>query len=248
MSTDHDVRRALHELAEDAPSVSAIATGSAMRRIRKARLARQCTTAALSVTATAAVVAGAVILVRQPVDSASPGAQPSTRQSQTAGPPCPDAAGTMGNMSVDGSPLVMTMAAVPPLSVSNGTPQVSVAVNNNSATAVSVITSVHPDVVLVRDGVVVTAPVGVRSVGVELELAPGASHTFATPVSLTACQADGPGPEAPGKVPVSPAAGPLVEPGTYHLYATQTFQVRDATHPDGYPLEVRGGPWEIVLR
>jgi hypothetical protein len=246
MSSDHDVRRALRELAEDAPPVSAIETASTMRRIRKARVARQCATAALSVTATAAVVVGAVTIASQPSEVA-PDAQPPTRQPETVASQCPDAAATIGSMTIDGSPLVMTMTAAPPLSVSDGTPQISVVVTNNSNTVVSATTSVHPDVVLVRDGQVVTEPAGVRSVGVHVELAPGASHTFATPVSLAACQS-GPGVEAPDKVPVSTTQGPVVEPGAYRLYATQTFLVRDAAHPDGYPLEVRGGPWEIVLR
>lgn len=243
-----DLNRMLRELGAEAPPASAIPTGRVMRRIRRARQLRQAGAATLSVVATASAVAAVAFLTGWGGGNDRPAATQLPAPSST-GPSSAGCAAAGGGVNSSGSPLTMTVDQPVELSPAAGTPQASITVTNTSGAVVTAMTSIHPEVVLVRDGRAVTAPAGMRSAGLEIELAPGASRTFSTPVSLTSCTGVGPAPEAPGKVPVTTTAGPTIEPGEYLMYATQTFLLRDAAHPDSHHLvEVHGGPWQTVLR
>ncbi len=110
----------------------------------------------------------------------------------------------------------------------------TVTVTNRSDAALSATTSAQPDLVLLRDGRVVTLPIGQRAVGVRVDLEPGASRDFEAAASLRSCES---GPY--------PAGNPLPA-GTYQLVASQTFVASPA--PDGSGAVVaRGGPWEFTL-
>ena len=106
----------------------------------------------------------------------------------------------------------------------------SVTVTNRSGAALSATTAAQPDLVLIRDGRVVSVPIGLRAVAVNVDLEPGASQDFEAAASLRSCES-GPYP-----------AGTPLPAGAYQLVATQTFDIAGTG-----PLVARGGPWEIAL-
>ncbi len=106
----------------------------------------------------------------------------------------------------------------------------TVTVTNRSAAALSATTAAQPDLVLLRDGRVVSLPIGLRAVAVNVDLAPDASQDFDAAASMRSCES-GPYP-----------AGTPLPPGTYQLVASQTFDVAGSD-----PIVARGGPWEVTL-
>lgn len=106
----------------------------------------------------------------------------------------------------------------------------TVTVTNRSDAALSATTASQPDLVFLRDGLVVALPIGLRAVAVNVDLAPGAGQDFEAAASLRSCES---GPY--------PAGTPLPR-GTYQLVASQTFDVAGSD-----PIVARGGPWEVAL-
>ena len=108
-----------------------------------------------------------------------------------------------------------------------------VTVTNRTGATLSATTAAQPDLVLLRDERVVTLPIGLRAVAVNVDLEPGASMDFDAAASLRSCES-GPYP-----------AGTPLPSGSYQLVASQTFNI---VGPDGsIPIAARGGRWEVTL-
>jgi hypothetical protein len=131
----------------------------------------------------------------------------------------------------------LTMSAAVPaqgLDRAGGNALIPVIVTN-SGPAVRAVTATHPDITVVRNGVVVATPAGIRDAGTLVDLPVGQSHTFDTPIDLTDCADTG-------------SAAAILGPGVYQFYAVQRFDVQPTGASPGYTVEVQGGPWSIELR
>lgn len=127
-------------------------------------------------------------------------------------------------------------AALPkqPHPATNATVSVDVQITNESTETVDAITSLRPEVAVVRDGVVVSAPAGMRDVGIPITLEPGASAVYGMPVKLNDCRAI----VIAGKIPT----------GNYDLYAVQRFSPPTLGDVPAPLFAVRGGPWRLQVR
>jgi hypothetical protein len=190
--------------------------------IRRRRRARRATTVLVPVGLTLAV--GAIWMIAPPPDR--PGDPPPTPPAQTRGGVVLGECGTTVTGSVQPDSRLTMSAEVP--ARASGALRIPVTVTN-AGPALRAITATHPDVTVVRAGLVVATPAAIRDAGRVVELPAGQGHTFDTPVNLTPCARDG---------------APVLEPGTYQLYATQRFDPQ----PSGDPVEVQGGPWTVELR
>lgn len=89
--------------------------------------------------------------------------------------------------------------------------------------------SPYPDVIVVRDGVVVARPMDKDDVGTLVDLAPGGTRAFEAVGSVTTC--DGP--------------GAALAPGPYQVYAV--VSVWGEAGPGSEVVAV-GGPWPVEIR
>lgn len=111
--------------------------------------------------------------------------------------------------------------------------KIDVQVTNTGATALDATTAQDgPDIVVVRDGVVVGTFSGGRDAARQVQLKPGETMTFEPAVSLRRCDA------------ASAQTGQRLAAGSYQLYAVQTFRPTGG----GEPVEVQGGPWPVDLK
>jgi hypothetical protein len=116
-----------------------------------------------------------------------------------------------------------TLTSTFPASVTPTQPELSGRVELTSAEELRGVTPPGADVFVVRDGRVVGLPLPQDSVGMLLDLGPGASTSVPARVSLTSCE-----------------SGRPLEAGRYELYA------RLAVAPyGGAALEAVGGPWPL---
>jgi hypothetical protein len=135
-----------------------------------------------------------------------------------------------------GTPLAMTARFPDGASTGgDGLLRGTITVTNHSRTALAGTTAAQPDLVLLRDGLVVSLPVGVRAVALIIDLQPGASREFDAVASLRSCDS-GPYPE-----------GAPLGPGTYQMIASQQFEVAEPGSAGSRPVLAQGGPWDITL-
>lgn len=133
-----------------------------------------------------------------------------------------------------GAPLTLS-ASLPAAAVDRAS-ELRIAVTvTNTGPPLRAVTAAHPDLTVVRNGVVVATPAGIRDVGVILDLPTGQSHTFDSPVSMVDCARAG-----------GNTAGPLLDAGIYQLYAVLRLDAQSGGNSG--VIEVPGGPWTIELR
>lgn len=158
-------------------------------------------------------------------------------------------------MTAKESPLVMTSGFPTEATLSAGWQlDGTVTFTNISDTRVVGDTAMGPAITLTQDGNVVADPFPRRSAAIVVDIMPGASMTFRAVVRLYRHRDDQAGwkPED------------TLSPGLYQLQATQNFRLHDVEdrsldlrelsvrgyfhRATAYSVDVRGGPWELILR
>ncbi len=131
------------------------------------------------------------------------------------------------------APLLLSARSIPRTAPSGKHASLRVAVTNDGTAHIDARTG-HPEVVLVRDGVVVGGPGPIEAIGIDLSLDPGASTPLDAGTLLLSCADD---------------TTPL-EPGDYEVWALSTFT---PLGPDGAPetdaddWSAAAGPWDLRI-
>ena len=131
------------------------------------------------------------------------------------------------------APLLLSASSVPRTAASGKNLSLQVAVTNEGTAHIDARTG-YPEVVLVRDGVVVGGPGPIEAIGIDLSLDPGASTPLDAGTILLSCTDD---------------TTPL-EPGDYEIWALSTFTPLGpdgARETDTDDWSAAAGPWPLQV-
>lgn len=264
MTHNHEVRALLDKLADHAPGPDdAIAAHRLIPRIRRRRRTRAVTTSVVPVVA-AVAIGGLVATLSSggPSGPSSPsgpsgtgpsgagttasGGQPPGRPTPLG--PCAGPVASPGSVGTPGDGALAATTDLPATTSAAGPLTTTVRVANHGRQPVRGFTVTPAQLILVRDGVIVSAPDGGRDVAARIDLAPGASVDLPVTLVLQPCDSTAMAPDAPDKTPVDAPQAAGLPPGSYQAYAVLTVQPVDEQGQAGAAIEVRGGPWDITLR
>ncbi len=131
------------------------------------------------------------------------------------------------------APLLLSASSVPRTAASGKNLSLQLAVTNDGPAHIDARTG-YPEVVLVRDGVVVGGPGPIEAIGIDLSLDPGASTPLDAGTLLLSCTDD---------------TTPL-EPGDYEVWALSTFTPLGpdgARETDADDWSAAAGPWPLQV-
>ncbi|KMM44303.1 hypothetical protein CWIS_16975 [Cellulomonas sp. A375-1] len=162
-----------------------------------------------------------------PIDGAPIGAGPTA-----CGAP-DDELRDLADPQTNPAPLLLSASSVPRTAASGKNLSLQLAVTNDGPAHIDARTG-YPEVVLVRDGVVVGGPGPIEAIGIDLSLDPGASTPLDAGTLLLSCTDD---------------TTPL-EPGDYEVWALSTFTPLGpdgARETDADDWSAAAGPWPLQV-
>ncbi len=138
-----------------------------------------------------------------------------------------------GEARADGPITLEASPAVQPVSGRPDYLTVDVRITNTTDAVLKDLVSLpNPQVSVVQAGKVVATPLPARTKGILVSLQPGETKSVATTIGLRHCSG------------AATQTGEPLAPGSYQLYATQTFTPTSG----GEPIEAQGGPWTVELK
>lgn len=198
----------------------------------KGRRRRHTLVAAAASLGTAAVIAIAAVAVVPNLGGSAD--TPVAGARQAAGLTVGGCGGVVGGEPRTDAPIKLT--ASPVVQPVSGRPDyVTVDVqltNTTDAPLTNLVTGLGAAITLVKDGKVVAVPGPERSIGVPVSLRAGETKTVPTTFGLRHCSG------------AATQTGERLAPGSYQLYATQTFTPTSG----GEQIEAQGGPWTVELK
>ncbi|MGC4936757.1 hypothetical protein [Kribbella sp. DT2] len=131
------------------------------------------------------------------------------------------------------APIKLTASQLQPVTGKQESMTIDVQLTNTTGAVLKdLITGPTVPIKVVQGGKVVAVPGPERSVGVPVTLQAGETKTVRTTIGLRRCS------EA------TTQTGERLAPGSYQLYAAQTFTPTSG----GDPIEAQGGPWTVELK
>ncbi|ONI67726.1 hypothetical protein BWI15_32045 [Kribbella sp. ALI-6-A] len=230
--TSKDLKDLLGAVADEGRETVALDEQRVAGRIKGRRRRNAVVMGAASV-GTAAVIALAAVAV---VPNLGGEDTPVAGSRQATGLTLGSCGETAGGEPRTDTPIELSAApGVRPVSGRPDLATVEVRLTNRTDTVLKdLVTSERPEVSVAQDGKVVATPLPSRSMGVRVTLQPGETKTLITTIGLRRC------------TQAAAQTGDKLAPGSYQLYATQSFSPTDGGPEPA--IEAQGGPWTVELK